>query len=212
VSAVYLIVACNYMDKLSLRKYFKQGSLVDNSINSLKPITKADQTHKGNTSLTNKGLIRSDKEFLEFFIDDRPLSSLLDTFYKSNGSILDNWIGVLGSSANRKDDIIKVKQLLGKSITDKEIRQLYPDNWTDDEFEWYLEKTREELSNPEILIYCCAECGDYDCGGIAITIGKTNNSVIWTISDNDSKLKFEFDKYLYFEVFNRYMQYCDPTK
>ena len=197
------------MDKLSLGKYRRQGTLVDNTINSLKQLTTAKKTSKGNTSLTHKGLIKSNKEFLEFFIGDRPLSSLIDAFHKSKGSILDNWIGVLGSSTNRKSDIIKIKQFLGKSISDKEIRQLYPDNWTDDEFEWYLEKIREELSNPEILIYCCAECGDYDCGGVAITIDKTDNSVVWTISDTDGKLKFEFDKYSYFDLFNRHIQNCE---
>jgi hypothetical protein len=151
---------------------------------------------------------KADNQFLEYFINDHPLSELLDNFYNSKTTILENWVGALGSSINPMTDIIKVKQLLGKKVTDEEIRQVYPSSWTDQEFKWYLEKYREELENPEVLIYCCAECGDYDCGGIAVTIDRTDTCVIWTIkaSDSDNTLKLEFDKYLYFDVFNKYLR------
>jgi hypothetical protein len=43
-----------------------------------------------------------DREFLEFFVNDKPLSELLDKFYGIKGSILDNWIGILGSFGNHK--------------------------------------------------------------------------------------------------------------
>jgi hypothetical protein len=36
---------------------------------------------EGNTSLTEKGFIKSEREFLEFFINGKPLSELLDTFH-----------------------------------------------------------------------------------------------------------------------------------
>lgn len=156
------------MDTLKLQKHQRQGSLADNNINSLDKVVKK-RTASGNTTLTNRGLIKSDKQFLEYFINDKPLSELLDKFYNSKTSILENWIGALGST-NPKTDIIKVKQLLGKKVADKEIKEVYPSSWTDDELQWYLDKCKEELENPEILIYCCAECGDYDCGGIAVTI------------------------------------------
>jgi hypothetical protein len=192
------------MDTLTLRKYHRQGSLVDKETNSLDKLAKKKKSFQGNTTLTDKGLIKSEKQFLEFFINDKPLSELLDNFYNSKTTILDNWIGVLGS--NPKTDIIKVKQLLKKEVSDKEIRQVYPSTWSDDEFSLYLDKYREELENPEVLIYCCAECGDYDCGGIAVTIDKTGTSVIWTIKEGEKALKFVFDKYSYFEVFNNYLQ------
>jgi hypothetical protein len=194
------------MDTLRLQKYNRQGSMVDNEINMLDKDLSSKKKLSGNVTLTQKGDIKTDKEFLEYFINDKPLSELLDQFYNSKTCILDNWIGALGSSINPKTDIIKVKQLLGKHVTDKEIRQVYPSSWTDKEFKLYLDKNREELENPEILIYCCAECGDYDCGGIAVTIDKTDTSVIWTIHDGNKTLKFEFDKHLYFDVFNRYLR------
>jgi hypothetical protein len=197
------------MDTLSIKKYHRQGYIVDNEFNSLKRIKKADKLPKGNTTFSKKGLIKADRDFLEFFINDVPLTELLNEFYKQKGSVLDNWIGVLGWTANFPAEIIKLKQLLGKNVTDHDIRKVYPASWTDNDFEYYLEKYRDELSNPEIIIYCCAECGDYDCGGITVSIQKTDNSVVWTIVENDKTLNFEFDKYLYFDTFQNRIKYLE---
>ena len=100
----------------------------------------------------------------------------------------------------------KSKTTLGKNISDKEIREMYPAEWSDSEFENYLEKEREELSDPEIIIYCCAECGDYECGGITVQINKTNEAFVWTIGDDDRQLTFKFNKYQYFDVFDKYLR------
>jgi hypothetical protein len=194
------------MDKLSLRKYHRSGSIADKHINSLQKLAKSKTLAGGNTTLTSDGLARSENTFLEFFINDQPLSKLLDKFYGKKGSILDNWIGILGWSATRMTDIVKVKRLLGKNISDKEIREMYPAEWSDSEFENYLEKEREELSDPEIIIYCCAECGDYECGGITVQIDKTDEAVVWTIGDDERQLIFKFDKYQYFDVFDKYLR------
>lgn len=194
------------MDTLSLRKYLRKGSLVDRDTTSLKQLSKSKRLPTGNTTLTDKGVVKSEREFLEFFVNDKPLSELLGKFYETKGSFLDNWIGVLGSPVNKKAEVIKVKQLLGKAISDKEIRQVYPSDWSEDEFQWYLEKEREELADPEVIIYCCAECGDYDCGGIKAKIDKTDNLFVWTITEEDKRLKFEFDKYQYFDLFDKYLR------
>jgi hypothetical protein len=194
------------MDTLSLKKYYRQGALVDREINLLKQLSKSKRRQAGNTTLTHKGLVKSERDFLEFFVNGNPLSELLDKFYEEKGTILDNWIGVLGSSINKKAEILKVKHLLGKAISDKEIRQVYPLEWSDDEFQWYLEKEREELSDPEVIIYCCAECGDYDCGGIKAKIDKSDISFLWTFSQEDKHLRFEFDKYQYFDLFDTHLR------
>jgi len=68
------------MDTLKLQKYQRQGSLVDNNINSLDKVIKNKKAASGNTTLTNRGLTKSDKQFLEYFINDKPLSELLDKF------------------------------------------------------------------------------------------------------------------------------------
>lgn len=191
------------MDTLSIKTYHRQGSVADKEINSVKRITKSVKLPKGNTTITNEGAIKTDSDFMEFFINDVPLTEILNKFYNQKGSVLDNWIGVLGSSTNLPAEIIKIKQLLKKNVSDQEIRKVFPSSWTDNKFEYYLEKYRDELSNPEIIIYCCAECGDYGCGGITASINKTANSVTWTITENDKTLNFEFDKYLYFDTLQK---------
>jgi hypothetical protein len=192
------------MDILRLQKYERRPLSNDKEVTPLKNLINNKKGFQSNNSLNDKGINKYKKEFTEFFINDKPLSKLLDNFYNTKTSILDNWTGVLGT--NQKKDVVKIKQLLNKEVTDKDIRQIYPASWSDDEFKWYLEKYREELVNPEILIYCCSECGDTDCGGITIKIKRTNSSVIWTIKDDKKELNFEFDKYSYFDVLNNYLK------
>ena len=187
------------MDKLSLKKYHRQAATVDNDPKQLKKKSKP-KALVNHSSLPDKGLSKTSNDFLEFFVNDNPLSELLDKFYGSRKSILENSIGVLGLPQNEKAETIKIKQLLGKSVSEKEIRQLYPASWTDNELEWYLDKYNGELSNPEILIYCCAQCGDYDCGGVTVTIDKTQDLVIWTIKEDGKFIQFRFDKYQYFDI------------
>lgn len=54
--------------------------------------------------------------------------------------------------------------------------------------------------NNEVLIYCSAEYG-----GIAVRINRTENSIVWIITDEDKILKLEFDKDLYLDEFNKYL-------
>ncbi|MDF2188529.1 hypothetical protein [Paraflavitalea sp. CAU 1676] len=192
------------MDRIRLQTYSIHGSVADIKSNPLKKVASKKKVTSGHGAVTGSRPAKEDLRFLEYFINDFSLSELLDRFYNDKTSILDSSIGALGS--NPKTDIIKVKQLLGKKVADAEIRQIYPGSWTEEEFEWYLEKHREELANPEVLIYCCAECGDYDCGGIAVLIERTDECVRWVINDSGKSLRFEFDKYQYYEVFNKYLQ------
>ena len=90
---------------------------------------------------------------------------------------------------------------MGKRISDKEIKDCYPSEWNEDKLQWYVEKARKELAEPEVIIYCCAECGDYDCGGIKVKIDKTDEAFLWTFTQEDRYLTFEFEKYQYFELF-----------
>ena len=145
--------------------------------------------------------------FLEFFINGRPLSEVYSEFHQLKTSLLDNWTGVLGSFPNSHAEIITVKHLLSKTVTEKEFRAAFPQNWTESELEWHLDKYKEELADPEILIYCCPICGDHDCGGIATRIIKTDETVIWTIIDERKDLTFEFNKYAYFDAFNARLNY-----
>lgn len=152
------------------------------------------------------------ERFLEFFINGRPLSELFSEFYQLRTSFLDNWTGVLGSFSNSHAEIITVKKLLGKTVSEKELKAVFPQNWTERELKWHLDKYKEELADPEIIIYCCPVCGDYDCGGIATRIAKTNETVIWTIIDDSKDLVFEFNKYAYCNAFNARLNYLQKKK
>lgn len=150
--------------------------------------------------------IKTDKDFLDFHIDNIPLVDLLDKFYNQQESLLNNWTCVLGSISTFAE-IIKIKHLLGKRISDKEIRSTFPESCTDGEFEYELIRYRDELADPEIIIYCCATCGGHDCGGITVFIDRTDNSVTWKISDDNKIITFEFDKYNYYDVMNQRLKY-----
>jgi hypothetical protein len=145
------------------------------------------------------------QKFLEFFINEKPLSKLLDHFFDDKVGILDNWIGVLGSFPNKSSERIKVRQLLGELVTDKEIRKAYPPEWTEAEFQWYLERDREELSKKTVIIYYCAECGDYDCGGVSTQIIRAESVVKWLFEEGDRTVSFEFEKSEYYNVFAPYL-------
>jgi hypothetical protein len=190
------------MDILTLKDYHRTGKLVDKQLNTLEKLSRTKALTGGNTTLSNTGLVKTDRSFSEFHINDVPLSEMLDKLYGSKTSILNNWIGVLGSSINPNWEKVKIKQLLGKKVSDKEIREMYSPEMTDNEFQYYLEKAREELTSPNVIIYCCAECGDPDCGGITATIDKTDDAVIWTLTEKKATMKFHFNKYKYFALLN----------
>jgi len=144
------------------------------------------------------------KQFLEYFVNDKPLSTILKEFFQLETSILENWTGALGA-INAQVDIVKIKQLLGIEVSDEEIKNVYP-SCTEEAFKGLLKAYREELANPVILIYCCPLCGDYYCGGIGITIDKTETLVRWIIYGETQKLLLEFDRAAYLAVFTTYLQ------
>ena len=43
----------------------------------------------------------------------------------------------------------------------------------------FLQKKKSDLNNERVLIYCCAECGDIDCGGITAKIVQEGNFMKW---------------------------------
>ncbi len=140
--------------------------------------------------------------FLEFFINDKSLSELLDSRFYENGSVLDNWIGVLGWMKNTPAEIVKIKQLMRMHVTDSDIRRIFPNNSTDNEFKNYLQQYRNELANPCVILYCCAQCGDYDCGGIAALLEEEGQTIRWKMGDGKDGLVFTFAKHQYLDVFS----------
>jgi hypothetical protein len=163
----------------------------------------------GNLSINAKGhAVKSEREYLDFMISGVPLAEKLDDFYgyKGGASITDSDISMLGSHQNVPLEIIKVKQLLLKPISDEEIGRAFAYFGTEIDHKELLREYRRELEGPEVLIYGCAECGDIACGGVMAKIEKTDNAFIWTITEGEKQLVIEFDRYQYYQVFGNYLK------
>ncbi len=157
----------------------------------------------------NKTDMQPQISFIEFFINDRPLSTLLDEFYASKHiNTLKNNIGVLGSFGNLPIEIIKVKQLLGKRCIPEdfeEVRELLTRTIDKDRVNDIIDTIKDELSEPGTMVYCCAQCGDYLCGGVNVNILIDENYVKWAFGEEAEILEFVFNKYAYLETMKAYL-------
>lgn len=155
---------------------------------------------------THRRMVNS---FIEFYINDQLLSSLLDSSYSGNRkSVLENNVGVLGSFENIPLEIVKIKQLLGKKFADADFIELQEGLTTNIDESYVadvIDCVKDELAEPEILIYCCAACGDYLCGGVTVDVCFEEENVTWTFADGESKTVFVFDKYSYLGTLKSYL-------
>lgn len=192
------------MDIIELKKYHRTGGLVGEQTARPKDLLNKSKTNSGNVTLTRDGLSKRPTEFYEFFINGKPLSEILTEFCSLDNSLLDNWIGVLGSFSNRQSELNTIKRLLLKQISEQDIRAAFPKDLDKYYLDEGIKSYREELDDEEIIIYGCAECGDYGCGGFKIRIDKEDVQFVWTYKDEGKILKFHFDKHQYFDTFDAY--------
>ncbi|HQI46296.1 MAG TPA: hypothetical protein PLC59_09580 [Bacteroidales bacterium] len=194
------------MDSIELKKYIRTcGFVCEETAKPIDLFSKIKTAFR-NATLTNERINKNPTEFYEFFINDKPLSGILTEFCKLENSLLDNWIGVLGSFPNKQPELIKIKRLLLEQITEKEIGDLFPLDLEKYYLDTGIDNYKEELADEEIIIYCCAECGDYDCGGFKIKVEKDKDTFVWTYNDEGRILQFHFDKKQYFNTFDTYRQ------
>ena len=93
------------MDILTLKRYFIEQPTISKN--------------------AHKGEALASRSFIEFYINDQPLSSLLDKYYASNQfNTLKNNIGVFGSFSNIPLEIVKVKQLIGRRFDAVDFEEL----------------------------------------------------------------------------------------
>lgn len=145
--------------------------------------------------------------FVEFYINDTSLCQLIDSRDKTNPGLLASYTGVLGSSMyNRAAELIKLRQLMRMEVTGEQIRKALPDTFTPEDIEELVLQYQEELADPEVIIYGCAECGDYNCGGIKIKIDIQETVVTWSVCDMPVPLIFTFDLYQYYHLLKSRMQ------
>lgn len=141
-------------------------------------------------------------QFIEFFLNNTPLSAILSDFYKT--PVLVDYTGVLGAFGNKKVERIKIRQLLLESVSDDEIAELFPGHIGEKETAQGIKKYREELEDIAVILYCCAECGDYACGGFTVSIGEVADTITWTFGTEGNLLVFQFDRQQYFSIFDQY--------
>jgi|WetSurMetagenome_2_1015567.scaffolds.fasta_scaffold33537_3 hypothetical protein len=192
------------MDTIELKKYHRTGGLGAEQTTRPKDILSKIKTVFGNVTMTKEGQNKRPTEFYEFFINDRPFSEILTEFCKLDYSLLDNWVGVLGSFSNKKSELNTIKRLLLQQITEQEIRDVFPKVLDKYYLDNGIENYREELADEEIIIYGCLECGDYDCGGFKIKVDKEGEKFLWTYNDEGNILQFHFDQHQYFDTFDSY--------
>jgi hypothetical protein len=139
-------------------------------------------------------------EYVEFIVNNEPLSDLLNRHFDYKPPVLAKFTSTLGTMELASSDQLKVSQLLGQAITEKELEKFFPAKHFDQK------PILEELAQDKVLIYCCAECGDYKCSGIFAKITKGPNSYTWLFEDKGKQLKFEFEKDAYEQVLRDYIE------
>ena len=194
------------MDTIELKKYQRTGGLVDEQTTRPKDLLNKIKITFGNATLTKEGFSKRQTEFYEFFINDKPLSDILTTFCSLDNSLLNNWVGVLGSFSNKQSQLNTIKRLLSKQISEQEIREVFPKDLDKHYLDNGIESYKAELADEEIIIYGCAECGDYGCGGFKIKVDKEEDTVVWTYNGEGKILQFHFNKHQYFNTFDTYRQ------
>ncbi len=192
------------MDTIELKKYHRTVGPVVEQTTRPQDILSKIKTVFGNFTITKEGPNKRPTEFYEFFINDRPFSKILTEFCKLNNSLLDNWIGVLGSFSNKKSELNAIKRLLLQQITEQEIIDVFPKDLDKYYLDNGIENYRQELADVEIIIYCCVECGDYGCGGFKIKVDKEGEQFLWTYNEEGNILQFHFDQHQYCETFDSY--------
>jgi len=200
------------MDVIKLRKYHQIKELVNNSNYNSSGEWSNAVNGSGDVVTSKSGFFQTRREFMEFFINDQPLSDLLTTFLAYRDSLLKSWVGVLGSFPDKQPELYTLKRLLLEPLTEQTIRPALRQDLEKEHFEDYSKWYKENFSNDLILIYCCHECGSVDCGGIGVKVDQKNDTIIWTFFENEKRrtkgktLQFHFDKRQYYGVFNKYRQ------
>lgn len=150
------------------------------------------------------------KLFKDFYIDSKPLSSIITEISKSKSHLTLNWFPVFGCHLSKEMEQIKIKQLLLKEIEEKEIINSFPIGQSKSYLKDYIKNYKYELSQDYVLLYICSECGDFYCGGIKFKITKDEDCFIWEYQkDEDENIEgnliLKFNKQEYFETLNNYL-------
>ncbi|MBI3133481.1 MAG: hypothetical protein HYZ14_02290 [Bacteroidetes bacterium] len=138
-------------------------------------------------------------DFVEFYINDEPLSDKINEFLNPADKVLSKFTSVLGTMELTNFDRLKIRQLQGESINRADLEEFFPAAHFDQK------PIFDELKLDKILVYCCAECGDYKCGGYFIRVAQTPDTVTWKLESDGKELSFTFSKREYSSELNSYL-------
>jgi hypothetical protein len=138
-------------------------------------------------------------EYVEFFVNGTPLSDQINEIIKPKNPVLSNYTSVLGTMELTNFDRLKIQQLLSKKVGPKKLEELFPAEHFDQKV------IADELSLDKVLIYCCAECGDYKCGGFFVKISETPDTISWSLNHSGKNMEFTFDRSEYQAELNGYL-------
>ncbi|WP_299678730.1 hypothetical protein [uncultured Dokdonia sp.] len=215
------------MNTLSLH-YFsnKKGSLdIPSSLQLVEKIYQDTRTYDYEVIRVGKKcetVPHNERFFYEIFIDQQPLSSLLDVHYENTTPLLFNWIGLLKSNSDTAFHTLLIKSLLKLPIADEEFLVLFEKG--EKEVEDIPFTSVYDLKQNFIKLYTCPYCDHVeplDCGGYHVKVFKKEHSYVWQF-DNKGKnilsdpafrntlektpLTFEFDKNIYEKVFFKFLK------
>lgn len=179
------------MNTISLKYFISElGSLEDfSTLKAVREIYKDTKSYEDETITLdiNGNTIKKYRNFYEIFIDNKPLSFILDEYFENTTPIIYNWVGQLGAFS-KKIDLILIKLLLKKEIEkidvinlfNRENKKLTPSTIKEIELEsgCYIEEDFKNFKNEEIHIYA-SYYGELYHGGYFVTIKKETGYYEW---------------------------------
>lgn len=154
----------------------------------------------GSWTVGENGLFRKGGKFVDFRLNGKSLKERIEE--NLNCKYFDNQIFNLGSTIffdnlDFAPTKIQIFRLLGKTIREKEIQEVYEfynnKNHSLEYIQWMAQQEDDNL----VFLTVCRACGDYDCGVDPIKIKKEKNKFIWDFSSFYNGIEIENENLQY---------------
>ncbi|CAL2102226.1 conserved protein of unknown function [Tenacibaculum sp. 190130A14a] len=224
----------SHYDKISLKYFISNiGVLEDlSSLSSVKSIYDQSKSYYNEVEILRKDgkLKKVYQSFYEIYVNDKPLSFILDQYFENKTPIIYNWVGMIGAFS-KKLDLITIKLLLKQEIKKNDVIALYTKhNETCDniieQYSYEINQCLEAFKNENIHIYGCPQCGELEHGGYFVKIKKKKGYFQWEFekesrqsvnpeyipkNNEKDKLIIKFDKNQYTKTFYNYIKMKNIT-
>ncbi|WP_435261859.1 hypothetical protein [Tenacibaculum sp. nBUS_03] len=221
-------------DKISLKYFISNiGVLGDlSTLSSVKKIYNQTNSYDDEVEVQtlDGNLSKVFQNFYEIFINDRPLSFILDEYFENKTPIIYNWVGMIGAF-RKKLDLITIKLLLKQEVEKSDVILLYSKNkelkkteinQIIEEYGPEIDQYFEECKNENIHIYGCPKCGEREHGGYFVNVKKEKGYYQWEFYNKNNlsftkkhqinkknekdKLTIKFEENQYINTFYNYLK------